>query len=233
MTFVFPQFFVRMLRLGLLLITVNATAAVQFRALSWQGGISDLLFKSGGREITLIANDSGLSVPYDFSGPGPLELYRLVTIDDKTTRQTVATIPVPSGLNRALLILVMSPDGACSGKWLDNTVDTTPTGMLRIHNLSSSEIAVNAGRDIRALAVGASAGIVFAENARTLPIRVALRTKDRWDVALNFAQPVRSRLRFIAIVRDGRPTPDEPDRALDWVCFHELPPPPIEPSEGP
>lgn len=224
-------FIARAARLGLLLMTVNtALAAVQFRALSWQGDITDVLFKSDGREVALIANDNALSAPYHFAGEGPLELYRIVNIDGQPVRRSIATIPIPPNLPRAILILAVTPEGACSGRWLDNTADTTPAGMMRIHNLSTKEVAVaiGTGQDIRTLTSGGSAGIKFPENARTLPIRVAMRTEDRWAVALSIAQPVRAHLRFMAIVRDGRPTPDEPERALDWVSFLELPPPPSD-----
>lgn len=213
----------------LLLVSTSLSAAVEFRTLGWDGPISGLHYSSAGREIALDVADTVLSPSYHLQGDGPLELYRVATVNNQPARIPVASLPVPPGVTRALLILHMDKNGACSGRWLDDSPGVTPAGTMRVHNFSSHDLAINFGAETLPLARGAHVRESFPSDARFIPVRVAARLDDTWEYALGVSQPVRPRLRFVVLIRDARPTLEAPNARFDWVTFHEIPPSPSSP----
>ena len=201
----------------------RAASALQFRTLGWDAPVSGLYYSAAGREVALTAAPTALSPAFTLDHGDVLKLYRL---DADRTRRPAGSLPVPQGLARAILVLHVAADGSCSGRWLDDSPEATPAGALRVYNLASKPVALGVGNGaVHTLAPGADTLARFPLDARAIPVRLAAQVGDHWEAAMSISQPVRPRLRFIVLVRDGRPTLDNPHPLLDWMPFHELLPP--------
>jgi len=222
--------------LSLLALALPRTAsALQFRTLAWGEPVSGLYYSSAGRDVPLAADPAALSRPFTLDHTRALQLYRLGA---DRGHQPAGVIPIPQNLARAILVLHAAPDGTCSGKWIDDSLETAPAGTFRIYNLSARPVALSLGGNaVRPIEPGADLLARFPLDVRAIPVRIAVRIGDTWNPALSLSQPVRPRLRFLVLIRDGHPTFDNPDPLLDWMAFPDSVPPtpasPLPPSSQP
>jgi hypothetical protein len=218
------------------LVSAANAVALEFRVLGWNAPVTDLFFSSAGREVPLTAGISALSARHALQdNDRVLQLYRL---DSSRKRLPVAAIPVPRGLTHAILLLHTDAAGNCTGRWLDDSPVFTPAGSMRIYNLAGKPVALSTGKDdVRTLDPGADTLTRLPSGLRAIPVRIAARLGDNWMPAMSISQPVRARLRFIVLIRDARPSLENPDAILEWMAFHEAPPassaePVRQPAQG-
>ena len=88
-----------------LTVFVPVSHALEFRLLSWSGTIEDLKYANGKKSVEIVAWDCVLSPKYQFTGPGPLFLFREVKQDEKIVRVPVSTLPSPADFTHAILLL--------------------------------------------------------------------------------------------------------------------------------
>ena len=214
------------LLLACLLTPAAAHAALEFRVLSWKGDIDGLRYTDGQDETILSVRERVLSPAYRHRGSGDIELYRLETRDAQPpVRIEIATLSPPENLSRALLMLNQTDDGRAHGRWIDDSTEDNPAGSLRLHNFSSHELAVRIGTETRVLPPAANTRVNFPAASRALPVQVAVKMDGEWTRVASTSQPVRPRYRLIVLLRDGRPTLENPVGLVEWLTFYEVPPP--------
>jgi hypothetical protein len=219
--------------IGLLCVAGSPLFALEFRVLSWSGSINDVRFRNGRAETVISGEETSLSPLYKVDGAGPLKLYRTLEKEEKAVEEAVATLPLPEGLTRALLMLspVADAPGTYTGMWLDDAAEANPAGTLRVYNFTSRNLAVKAGDWQAVLAPKATDQFRFDPAARSLPVQVAARIGEAWQRVVNYSQPVRPRYHLLAIFRDGRPKPLQETALVDHVIVYDIPPAmPLKPA---
>lgn len=207
-----------------LLFPAAAVASLEFRVISWRGDIEGLRFSDGQSEVVLSVRERVLSPVYRHAGAGKLELYRLEgSAAQPASRVVVASLPPPQASSRALLVLSPSRSGRIEGMWLDDATEANPAGTLRLHNFSTHKLAVQVGQETHLLSSSGNARVSFSAALRTLPVQVAAEVAGQWQRVVSTSQPVRPRYRLIVLLRDGRPTPDDPAGLVEWLAFYDTP----------
>lgn len=218
----------RLVFLSLLLVAASPAAALEFRLLSWAGEISGLHYASGPASVPVVADENLLSPAYQFTGPGPLVLFRETTADGKTVRVPVATLTPPEGLTHAVLLLSATDASrtAFTGVWMDDSVETRPAQTITYRNFSSYTVAIRLGD--REHTVAPQSFYTHRAGAATerMVLKAAARTPDGWEIIASTSQTVRPGRRTLVLLRDGRPQPNGHTDRIDFLVFNDRPPAP-------
>jgi len=213
--------------------------AVELRFINWDGDATDLKFANKGKVVTIRAAESTLSPVYSFDGPGPLVLFKEVVVDDKKVRQPVATLAVPAGLTHAIVVLAATDATMTTyaGVWIDDAPDTRPKGTIRLVNLSNHAVAFKVDATEFMLAPSERHQVPVQSDVRRILMQAATQVDGRWKVVANNPLPVRSGLRLLLLLRDGRPQEGSETNVVDLLSFYdqapELPVPPAAGGVGP
>jgi hypothetical protein len=124
------------------------------------------------------AAEGRLSPAYGFDGPSPLVLFRQKPgTDGKSVEVPVANYPVPSGVSRALLLLL--PEGGQGAAYrvmaIPNAPANIPPGNALVKNLTADRVAVLLGDHRIFLDPDASALVeISGVQNHSLPFRLAV-----------------------------------------------------------
>jgi hypothetical protein len=220
----------RLLSILLCLVALHSTAAaLEFRALSWQGPLTDLHYLQNGRTTALTANERILSTVHTFTGTDTLILFREIERDGLTVRETVAELPVPANLVKAILILIPQGDaGTCTGLWIDDSADKSTGNQIRFINLSNHTAAIKSGGTSLLIPSRGEDILPFGADQRSVPLSVAAQTHKGWQLVSTQRQAVRDGYHIVVILRGGRDFTDDygthQAAAIELLALYEKPP---------
>jgi hypothetical protein len=210
------------------------SATLEFRLISWAGTIEDLKYANGQKSVDVVAWDSVLSPKYQFTGAGPLVLFREIQLEDKTVREPVASLTPPAGFTHAILLL--APTDATkktyTARWINDSPEVRQAQTITYENLSSYPVAIKLGEEKLTIAPQETLSRPTNPAFRRLALQIAAQTEKGWELVVSQSQPIRPGLRTLVLLRDGRPGPDGIKERLDYLTFSDLPPPP-SPRNGP
>ena len=219
--------FSRLLALCVLTLAALAPArAIELRFVNWDGDESSLKFTNKGKTITLRASESSLSPVYTFDGAGPLVLFKDIVVDGKTVRQTAATLEVPAGLTHAIVVIAAT-DAAMTtyaGKWIDDSPASRPAGTVRLVNFSNHAVSFKIDTSEFTIAPASAHQVPIKANVRRILMQAATQVDGQWKVVANNPLPVRSGLRMLLLLRDGRPQEGSELNVVDLLSFNDQPP---------
>lgn len=192
------------LLLALSLGTAVSLPALEFRVLSWQGMIDGLFIRDGAKSLPLSGFEQSLSAPVQISPSENLDIFRMVEIEGRQQPQRIASLPIPEGLTRAILVL-MTENGSVGGVWIDDRRANFPPGSFALHNLSSQSIAIKVDDTSHMLAPRSSWNRAFIRNARSSQILSAIPEGESVRFIVNSRLRVHPDYRILYFFRDGRP----------------------------
>lgn len=209
-----------------------AAHALEFRLLSWVGTIEDLKYANGQKPVAVVAREGSLSPKYQFTGAGPLVLFREVHRDGKTVREPVASLTPPAGFTHAILMLAPTDAAgtAYTARWINDSPEVRQAQTITYENLSIHPVAIKLGKEELALEPNAKLTRPTNPDVYRLALKVAARTEKGWELVISSSQPVRRGLRTLVILRDGRDNPYGPKEPVEYLAFNDLPPPPAPPG---
>lgn len=214
-------------------ITVLAPSsrALEFRLLSWSGSLEDLKYSNGSRVVEIMAGDSSLSPKYQFTGTGPLVLFREIKQDDKIVRQPVASLSPPEGFTHAILVLTAADDAGTHyvARWINDSPEVRKAQTITYENLSSYSVAIKLGEEELTLAPLERLTRPTNSSRMRLTLKVAAQKGGGWELVSSSSQPIRPGLRTLVILRDGR-LANGVRSTIDYLSFNDLPPPPTPPA---
>lgn len=214
--------------------TLASAHALELRFINWDGEESALKFSNKGKTTTIIAAEGSLSPTYTFEGAGPLVLFKEVVIEGKIVRQPAATLTVPAGLTHAIVIIAAT-DAAMStyaGVWVDDSPESRPAGTLRMLNLSNHSVAFKVAASEFTIAPTENRQIPLPSDVRRMLMQAATQVDGKWKIVFNNPMPVRSGLRLLILLRDGRPQEGSETNIVDMLSFYDVPPLPEKPVTG-
>ena len=200
--------------------------ALEFRVLVWDGSESALKYAANGKTIGISGTENDLSPVYRFTGAGPLVLFKEVKQEEKTVRETAATLPLPPGLTHAILILAAT-DAAqktYSGMWINDAPDSRPAETIQFVNLSSYPTALKFGEQEFSIPSGGNHQVRFDAAQECIVLRGAANVNDKWELFSGNPIPVRAGLRLLMVLRNGRPASGRSTAVVDMISFYDIPP---------
>lgn len=207
-------------------VLTPAARALEFRLLSWDGDFEDLNYINGGKPIRVAAREGALSPKYQFTGAGPLVLFREVRKDDKIVREPVATVTPPAGHTHAILLLAPTDATGTSytTRWINDSPEVRKAQTITYENLSSYPVMIKLGKDKIALEPEGKLTVPTNPDVYRVALMVAARTSKGWELVISSSQPVRRGLRTLVILRDGRDNPHGSKDPIAYLAFNDLPP---------
>lgn len=219
--------FARIPLMFLMVVLALASArAVEVRFINWDGDASDLKFTNKGKTITVRAAESSLSPVYVFDGPGPLVLFKEAVVEGAVVRQTAATLEVPAGMTHGIVVLAATDAeaNAYAGVWIDDAPEVRPKDSIRLVNLSSHTLAFKVDATEFMLAPSGNHQIPVRSNTRRVLMQAATKVEGQWKIVANNPLPVRSGLRVLVLLRNGRAQEGSEVNIVDLLSFYDLPP---------
>lgn len=216
--------FICLLFLSLFSGVTNASA-LEFHLVSWDGEITDLNYAQGTKAVPVEACESLLSPPYQWTGTGPLVLFRKIQHEGKTVRMPVATLTPPAGLTNAILLLSATDSShtAYSGLWIDNSLDARPLQSTTYYNLSHYLIGIRLGNEEYTVAPQSSRTQLTDTSVQRMLLKAAAKTASGWEIIASTSQTVRPGRRTLVFLRDGRPQINGHIDRIDFLIFHDRP----------
>lgn len=210
----------------LALASLIPARAIELRFINWDGDESALKFINKGKPVTIQASEAGFSQAYTFEGPGPLVLFKEVTVEGKTVRQPAASLEVPAGLTHAIVVLAATDATLTTyvGKWIEDAPATRPAGTIRLVNLSNHAVSFKVDQSEFSLAPSANHQVPVRTDVRRILMQAATQVDGRWKLVANNPLPVRSGLRLLILLRDGRPQEGSEPNIVDLLSFYDQPP---------
>jgi hypothetical protein len=200
--------------------------ALDFRVLVWDGSESALKYAANGKTIGISGTENDLSPVYRVTGAGPLVLFKEIKQEEKTVRETAATLPLPVGVTHAILILAATDPSQkiYSGMWINDAPDSRPAETIQFVNLSSYPTAFKFGEQDFVIAPGGNHQVRFDAALERIVLRGAASVGDKWELFSGNPVPVRAGLRLLMVLRNGRPAPGRTTAVVDMVSFYDRPP---------
>lgn len=200
--------------------------AIELRFINWDGEDAGLNYTNKGKTVTIRAAESTFSPAYQFEGTGPLVLFKEVVIEGKTVRQTAATLPVPAGLTHAIVVLAAtdSTQAAYAGMWIDDAPAARPAGTIRLVNFSSHSVTFKIDTSEFSISPAGTHQVPVKTNVRRILMQAATQVAGQWKIVANNPLPVRSSLRLLLLMRDGRPQEGSATNIVDLLSFYDQPP---------
>jgi len=212
--------------LGLISGLLIPARAIELRFINWEGEDGALKYTNKGKTVTIHAAESTFSPVYNFEGAGPLVLFKEVVIEGKTVRQTAATLPVPAGMTHAIVV-VAATDATLTtyaGMWIDDSPVTRPAGTIRLVNFSTHSVSFKIDTSEFTVAPAGTNQVSVKTNVRRILMQAATQVDGQWKVVANNPLPVRSSLRLLLLMRDGRPQEGSQPNIVDLLSFYDQPP---------
>ncbi len=216
--------------LPLLLLLPASAHAVELRFLVGEGTEDAFKFIDGGRTVSIHVDESSLSKPYSFTGPGPLVLFKDVARAGKTQRETAARLAVPAGLTHAIAILVADQPGTYASLCIDDSPATRQAGTLRMVNLSHHAVTFKLGTADFTVAPGENHQLAAPSDSTRVVLHAETEVNGRTEIVAGNPIPMRPGLRLLLVLRDGRPGPGRKTNIVDVLSFYDRPP--VQPSQS-
>ncbi|CAM3021315.1 hypothetical protein [Rariglobus hedericola] len=212
--------------LGLVSALLTPARALDLRFINWDGEDGGLKYTNKGKTVTIHAAESSFSPVYKFEGAGPLVLFKEVMIEGKIVRQTAATLAVPAGLTHAIVVVAATDAELTTyaGMWIDDSPVTRPAGTIRLVNFSSHSVAFKIDTSEFTIAPTSTEQVPVKTNVRRILMQAATQVEGKWKVVANNPLPVRSGLRLLLLMRDGRPMEGSEPNVVDLLSFYDQPP---------
>lgn len=211
---------------GLLFVLVAPARAIELRFINWDGEDAALKYTNKGKTVTIHAAESALSPVYVFEGAGPLVLFKEVVVDGKIARQTAATLPVPPGMTHAIVVVAATDETLTTyaGMWIDDSPVTRPAGTIRLVNFSTHSVSFKIDNSDFTVAPASNHQVPVKANVRRILMQAATQVDGQWKAVANNPLPVRSGLRLLLLMRDGRPQEGSATNIVDLLSFYDQPP---------
>lgn len=223
----------RFLFLSLLILTalcsrVDAREFV-FRMVGLNVSADDLHFADGVKAVPVVFTDQGFSRSYAHSTGGELDFFRIVTIDEKETREPVFSMPAPPGSSGRWLLVVIGDKSSgpprYAGRWIDDSAEAHPVNTVRLCNFTGWTLMYQSGNDNNQVVSGAMELLPFAPGTRQIPFRLAAQRDGVWKLAAATPLPVRKNYRVHVIVRSGTAEEQLINGYVDLLLVHDYVPP--------
>lgn len=217
------------------IVGVSAAQAVEFRLLNWDGYDADLKFTNKGKPVPVSANENDFSIVYKYNEAGPIIFYKEVRLDEKTVKETAATVPVPADMTHGILILAATDSTLKTyvGLWVDDSPESRPAGTIRFVNLSSHPTVFKLGNEQFSITPSGTHQVKFDPAVQRVVLQGAAQVNNEWVMFSGNPIPVRPGLRLLVVLRDGRPSVGRDPTPVDLLSFYDRPPvPPTAPAGG-
>jgi hypothetical protein len=214
--------------LGLVLAAVLTKAnAVEFRLINFDGSDSTLKYAEKGKVITVSASENGLSEPYQFTGSGPLVLFKEVIREEKVVRETAATVSLPAAATHAIVIIAATDSSlkTYAAVLVDDSPESRPAETIRFVNLTSYTTAFKFAGTEFSIASGGNHQVRFDPALQRIILRGAANVNGSWTLISGNPVPVRAGLRILILMRNGRAVIGDATSAVDMLSFYDRPPP--------
>lgn len=232
-----------------LLALASPAGAVQFRLLGWTAPDVNLQFDSGPKAVEISLYTENLSPVYEYTGAGPLVLYKQVAREGKTAKQTSCSVAIPAGARQGLIILFPGDEtkapsrdvrpnqfGLVSGDapliydylWIDDSPAARPPGTLEFRNFSSLPVALEIEKQQVQLAPRAKARVLLVKGAKRMAFKAAAQVNGVWKLFATNPLPTRNPERMLVILRDAPPAQRNPsggEPAIQMLSLYDWPPP--------
>jgi hypothetical protein len=212
--------------LGLFWMLFTPLRALELRFINWDGEDGALMYTNKGKTVTVHAAESSLSPVYKFDGAGPLVLFKEVVVEGKTVRQPAATLQVPADLTHAIVVVAATDPSLTTyaGMWIDDSPVTRPAGTIRLVNFSTHAVSFKIDTSEFTIAPASTHQVAVKTNVRRILMQAATQVEGQWKVVANNPMPVRSGLRLLLLMRDGRPQEGSEPNIVDLLSFYDQPP---------
>lgn len=212
--------------LCLLFGLLTPAGALELRFINWDGEDAALKYANKGKIVAIHAAEASFSPSYSFEGAGPLVLFKEVMVEGKMVRQPAATLQVPVGLTHAIVV-VAATDATLTtyaGMWIDDSPETRPAGTIRLVNFSTHSVSFKIDTSEFTIAPSSNHQVPVKANVRRILMQAATQVAGQWKVVANNPLPVRSGLRLLLLLRDGRPQEGSEVNVVDLLSFYDQPP---------
>lgn len=201
--------------------------AVELRFLNWEGRDDALQFTSKGKTVDLSADENTLSPAYTFEDAGPLVLFKTMLIEGKTVRVPVATLAVPTDLTHAIVLLTATDQSlkTYEGLWVDDSPTSRPARTAQLINRSHYTLSFKMDTAELKLAPNGTHQFSFPATAEgRVVVQASAHVDGKWEPIWGNPLPMRSGLRVLLLLRDGRPQPGSKTNLVDILSFYDRPP---------
>jgi hypothetical protein len=208
-----------------ILLPLAAARAVEVRFLNVDGPEYALKFTNAGKSVGITADDNAFSAAYPFSGKGPLVLFKETTVDKKTARVTAATIELPRELTHALVVLTAVDKSLAtySGTVIDDSPVTRPAGTILLLNSSRHPLSFKLDAEEFTLAPKGVRQMPFSQDINRIVVQADALVDGNWTRVFGNPLPVRSGVRVLLLLRDGRAQPGSNPNIVDMLSFYDHP----------
>lgn len=221
---------------SLILLLSAPLPALEFRVLSWHGGLDGIFLLQGANRIPLLGDGINLSERKNTPPGEQLTLYREVMVETRLVPVAVATLPIPKDYARAILVVSQNLEypNLVSGFWLNDTLNDFPVGSFIFHNRADFAVALKVEETVHLLDQLASWHVGFLATTSRTRATVAIRDGEAVRLILNQSLKTHPRYRILLIFRNGRPNQedsDEIDMPVEYLMIYDYEPP-DNPSES-
>ena len=213
---------IRFLWLFLVALLPGLTAAEPparvFRVLGMNPNIPALLYDRGSSKgIQLTTYQGSFSAEYTAPDVGKLSLYRMVEPPvgsppgTKPTKEVLAEIDYPKEIARAIVVLYSSAPNSTfpiSGRVIDDPADGHKTGMARIFNFSSLQMACSLSDQV-VHAQPQSQNVTMPFSSGSCIVKVATEVGRNWKLVLEWQRNLFANQRVFVVMVDAPPPSDD------------------------
>ena len=121
----------------------SAQPTMQFRTLGADCAMDGLFYQMGSNNVSVSIPQQMRSMPYDYSGASPLEIFKLITDKDgKPVHQKIASVDISQAGTFPLLVFFKGPKGPDQPivSVLKEDAKAFPSGTFRIVNYSQNPL---------------------------------------------------------------------------------------------
>jgi hypothetical protein len=231
------HFFCRLVAYALMAVTSLAPVrAIEVRFLNVEGEEHALKFTTKGETVAITADENAISPVYLFGDAGPLVLFKEVVSDGKKVRVTAATLDVPSELTHVLVVLNATDKTLTTyaGALIDDSPTTRPVGTILLLNRSRYPLSFKLDAEEFTLAPKGVHQMPFSQDINRIVVQADAKVADKWERVFGNPLPVRSGVRVLLLLRDGRPQIGSKTNLVDMLSFYDHPAvPPVTPESAP
>lgn len=185
------------------------------------------LLRNGRENAAFRLTANAFSTTFDYTGPMPAPLFRERRTETGVERENLGELRFPANWKGVLFIITRAPAGQgfpFRFYPVEYWGPSVPDGHARVINLCPHPLGAKIGSSQAGIAAGASGDIPFPADRDDVPLRLAVRRGERWDLILSTAveRPARPKLLLLVF-----PNQDGVPRVL---VLNDLPAPPETPE---
>lgn len=217
----------------LALCCASDAAAIQFRMLAWGPHDSNLMFDERGAGVETAISPSAFSDTYEFTGQGPLVLYKRVQNEGEIVHQTACAATIPADMKKGLLLLVpgdeskaplrkvlpdrygtVSPGAPLAYEffWLDDSAEARPEGTIQFINLTPRQMALRVAGKEHLLGSTKKLTLPLTPGSKRMDFQGAVQVDGEWRIFSRKPIPTRDPKRLLVILRAVAADPASDDQ---------------------